>query len=51
MKQKTKKIIHIIMTALCGLIGCKYPAIEEAVKEIKEDINELINENEERQIL
>lgn len=44
MKEKSKKIIHIFLTVLCGLIGIRYPKLEETAKEVIEEVNELLKE-------
>lgn len=44
MRKKTKKIIHIIMTVICGLIGFRYPKLEETAQDIIKDVEELTDD-------
>lgn len=42
-KRVLKKICHIFMTIIFGIIGIRYPKIEETIKEVAKEIEELTN--------
>lgn len=43
---KVKRIIKIALTILLDLVGVKYPRLLDTIEDVKEEIDEAIEENE-----
>ena len=46
MKLKAKRIIKIAFSILLNLVGIKYPRLLDTIEDVKEEIDEAIEENE-----